>query len=44
VRRDAGIATMAVGLITEPQQAEDILSSGHALQSAVALACSGVFR
>jgi 2,4-dienoyl-CoA reductase-like NADH-dependent reductase (Old Yellow Enzyme family) len=30
VRRDAGIATMAVGLITEPQQAEDILSSGRA--------------
>jgi len=30
VRREAGIATMAVGLITEPQQAEDILQSGKA--------------
>jgi 2,4-dienoyl-CoA reductase-like NADH-dependent reductase (Old Yellow Enzyme family) len=30
VRREAGIPTMAVGLITEPQQAEDILSRGQA--------------
>ena len=30
VRREAGIATGAVGLITEPQQAEAILSSGQA--------------
>jgi 2,4-dienoyl-CoA reductase-like NADH-dependent reductase (Old Yellow Enzyme family) len=30
VRRDAGIATGAVGLITEPQQAEEILQSGRA--------------
>jgi 2,4-dienoyl-CoA reductase-like NADH-dependent reductase (Old Yellow Enzyme family) len=30
VRERAGIATAAVGLITEPQQAEDILQSGEA--------------
>jgi 2,4-dienoyl-CoA reductase-like NADH-dependent reductase (Old Yellow Enzyme family) len=30
VRRDAGIATGAVGLITEPRQAEEILESGRA--------------
>ena len=30
VRREAGIATGAVGLITEPQQAEEILQSGRA--------------
>jgi 2,4-dienoyl-CoA reductase-like NADH-dependent reductase (Old Yellow Enzyme family) len=30
VRREAGIATMAVGLITEPRQAEKILQSGQA--------------
>ena len=30
VRRDAGVATGAVGLITEPQQAERILQSGQA--------------
>jgi 2,4-dienoyl-CoA reductase-like NADH-dependent reductase (Old Yellow Enzyme family) len=30
VRRDAGIATAAVGLITRPEQAEHILSSGQA--------------
>jgi 2,4-dienoyl-CoA reductase-like NADH-dependent reductase (Old Yellow Enzyme family) len=30
IRREAGIATAAVGLITEPQQAEDILQSGEA--------------
>jgi 2,4-dienoyl-CoA reductase-like NADH-dependent reductase (Old Yellow Enzyme family) len=30
IRRDAEIATGAVGLITEPQQAEDILTSGQA--------------
>ncbi|HYG23840.1 MAG TPA: NADH:flavin oxidoreductase/NADH oxidase [Verrucomicrobiae bacterium] len=30
VRRDVGIATAAVGLITEPQQAEEIIASGKA--------------
>jgi 2,4-dienoyl-CoA reductase-like NADH-dependent reductase (Old Yellow Enzyme family) len=30
VRREADIATCAVGLITEPQQAEDILQAGQA--------------
>jgi 2,4-dienoyl-CoA reductase-like NADH-dependent reductase (Old Yellow Enzyme family) len=30
IRREAGIASMAVGLITEPQQAEDIVASGQA--------------
>lgn len=30
VRREAGMATMAVGLITHPQQAEDILAAGQA--------------
>ncbi len=30
VRRDAGIATCAVGLITEPEHAEDILQRGQA--------------
>ena len=30
VRREAGIKTMAVGLILEPQQAEDVLQAGHA--------------
>ena len=30
IRREAGIATMAVGLITEPRQAEEILTSGKA--------------
>jgi 2,4-dienoyl-CoA reductase-like NADH-dependent reductase (Old Yellow Enzyme family) len=30
VRKDAGIATMAVGLITHPQQAENILAKGQA--------------
>jgi 2,4-dienoyl-CoA reductase-like NADH-dependent reductase (Old Yellow Enzyme family) len=30
IRQRAGIATAAVGLITEPQQAEDILQSGDA--------------
>ncbi len=30
VRQQAGIATGAVGLITEPQQAEQILQEGHA--------------
>ncbi len=30
IRREAGIATMAVGLITEPQQADDIIASGQA--------------
>ena len=30
IRKEAGIATGAVGLITEPQQAEDIIASGQA--------------
>ena len=30
VRREAGIKTMAVGLIMEPQQAEDVLQAGQA--------------
>ena len=30
IRREAGIATSAVGLITEPAQAEEIIASGHA--------------
>ncbi len=30
IRREAGIATMAVGLITEPEQAEAILAAGQA--------------
>ncbi|MGO4713131.1 NADH:flavin oxidoreductase/NADH oxidase [Bradyrhizobium sp. 2TAF24] len=30
IRKQAGIATMAVGLILHPQQAEDILAEGHA--------------
>lgn len=30
IRREAGIATSAVGLITEPQQAEEILQNGQA--------------
>ncbi len=30
IRKDAGVATGAVGLITEPQQAEEIVSTGKA--------------
>ncbi|RZL09747.1 MAG: NADH:flavin oxidoreductase/NADH oxidase [Rubrivivax sp.] len=30
IRRETGMATIAVGLITEPAQAEGILASGHA--------------
>lgn len=30
VRKEAGIATAAVGLITDPKQADDILREGHA--------------
>lgn len=30
VRKEAGIATMSVGLITEPKQAEEIIASGKA--------------
>ncbi|MEP9380466.1 NADH:flavin oxidoreductase/NADH oxidase [Aquabacter sp. CN5-332] len=30
IRREAGLPTMAVGLITQPQQAEDILKNGQA--------------
>ncbi len=36
VRTGAGVATMAVGQITEPQQAEDILQSGQADMIAIA--------
>jgi NADPH2 dehydrogenase len=36
IRREAGIATRAVGLITQPQQAEDILAKGQADQIAIA--------
>ena len=36
VRREAGIATQAVGLITHPRQAEDILADGHADLIAIA--------
>jgi NADPH2 dehydrogenase len=36
IRREAGIATRAVGLITEPQKAEDILAKGQADQIAIA--------
>ena len=30
VRREVGVMTMAVGLITDPQQAEAVLGDGHA--------------
>jgi 2,4-dienoyl-CoA reductase-like NADH-dependent reductase (Old Yellow Enzyme family) len=30
IRRETGIATIAVGLITDPQQAEDIVAAGRA--------------
>ena len=36
VRRDAGLPTIAVGLITEPRQAEDILKAGKADMVALA--------
>lgn len=36
VRRETGLASMAVGLITEPQQAEDIVSQGRADLVAIA--------
>ena len=36
IRKDAGIPTIAVGLITEPQQAEDIIASGRADMVALA--------
>jgi 2,4-dienoyl-CoA reductase-like NADH-dependent reductase (Old Yellow Enzyme family) len=36
VRREADIKTIAVGLITEPQQAEDIVASGKADLVAIA--------
>ncbi len=36
LRAEAGIATMAVGMITEPQQAEDIVASGGADMVALA--------
>ncbi len=38
VRKKAGIPTMAVGMITEPQQAEEILQSGKADLIAIARA------
>jgi 2,4-dienoyl-CoA reductase-like NADH-dependent reductase (Old Yellow Enzyme family) len=36
IKREAGLPTIAVGLITEPQQAEDVIASGQA--DAVAIA------
>jgi len=42
IRREAGIPTMAVGLITEPAQAEEILASGKA--DLVALARGMLFN
>jgi 2,4-dienoyl-CoA reductase-like NADH-dependent reductase (Old Yellow Enzyme family) len=36
VRKEAGIPTMSVGLITEPKQAEDIIASGKADMIAIA--------
>jgi len=36
IRRDAGIATIAVGLITEPKQAEEIVATGRADMVALA--------
>lgn len=36
IRRDAGVPTMAVGMITEPQQAEDIIAQGQADMVAIA--------
>ena len=36
VRREAGLPTMSVGLITEPKQAEDIIASGRADMIALA--------
>lgn len=36
VRKETGLPTMAVGLITEPQQAEDIVAQGRADMVAVA--------
>lgn len=42
IRRETGIATMAVGLITEPAQAQDILASGKA--DLVALARGMLFN
>lgn len=42
IRRESGITTMAVGLITEPRQAEEIVSSGRA--DLVALARGMLFN
>lgn len=36
VRKETGLPTMAVGLITEPQQAEDIIAQGRADMVAIA--------
>ena len=36
IRKETGIATIAIGLITEPQQAEDIVASGKADMVALA--------
>ena len=36
IRRDAGIATRAVGLITDPKKAESIIAAGQADQVAIA--------
>ena len=40
IRREAGIATMTVGLITTPEMAEEIVRNGRA--DVVALGCSGI--
>lgn len=36
IRRETGVPTMAVGMITEPQQAEDIIAKGQADMVAIA--------
>ena len=38
VRRESGLATWAVGMITEPRQAEDIIATGSADMVALARA------
>ena len=54
VKAEVGLPTIAVGLITEPEQAEAIIASGeadavslaraHALRPALAVACRGQAR
>jgi 2,4-dienoyl-CoA reductase-like NADH-dependent reductase (Old Yellow Enzyme family) len=38
IRKEVGILTVAVGLITEPQQAEDLIATGRADMVALARA------